>query len=99
VQVIGIMTEYAIKFPTEFDDREPEYADKGYLAGVRVAIGEEEIELTIYDQGRLEEEVRDEIERVGFFSEPRVVVVDRVARAEIEAAVERLAAGDFREVR
>jgi hypothetical protein len=93
---VSVVVSYELIFPDYLDDYEHETESKGYLVGVKVLIDGASIELAIYDQARLRQEVNDEIEASGFFSEARLVVVSRVTRDEISRAIDRLSAGGFR---
>jgi hypothetical protein len=92
------MAAYELHFPDYLDGYEVETEAKGYLVGVRVSVGEAVYELTVYDDVRLAQEIGDELRTSGHFAVANLLVVGEVTRAEISAAVERLAEAGFDEL-
>lgn len=85
------MRNYEIIFPDGFDDYAWEVEYKGWLSGVVVKFEGIDIRPVFYDPARLTQEINDEISDSGVFLERNVVVLDRVSRERIEAAVDFLA--------
>ncbi len=92
------MPAYELIFPDYLDDYEHETESKGYLVGVTVNYDGATIDLTIYDPTRLMQEVRDDVESTGYFTEARLLVVPRVTRDQIAQAVEEMAHGGFQQL-
>jgi hypothetical protein len=94
-----VPTPYEVRFPEYLDDYEVETEAKGYLAGVMVITEGRTVDLTVYDQVRLAQEISDDLgsERA-YFAMPNLLVVRSVTKAEISRAVERLARGSFRDL-
>jgi hypothetical protein len=91
------MASFEVIFPDYLDGYEHETESKGYLTGLRVIVGTRSIEFTVYDRERLSQEVTDEINAAGFFAEVNLLVVPRVTREAINAAINSLSAGEFRQ--
>jgi hypothetical protein len=77
----------------------PRSRQKGWLDGVVAEYDASEFRLVIYDEARLTQEVQDALASAGFFAEGNVLVVPQLTRECIDAAVERLSRGGFRDLR
>src|SRR5688500_4987104 len=87
---------YQISYPAgvEGDYDYWEIEQKGWM-DIVVAFDGKELPLSIYDRNRLDLDMRNEFERLGYFAARNLVVVSKVNRAEIEIAVAKLAARNF----
>lgn len=86
------MSGYSLKWPPDFDNHAWEIESKGRFAGLEVAVGARIIRPTFYDPVRLAQDVAAEIGNDGIFTEPCLIVIERVTRETIEATVANLAA-------
>ena len=88
---------YELTLPADLDEEAAAIIEtKGWLGEVTVAAsGARSFSLSFYDPVRLGQEIVDELDRSGFFSEPNLIVVPSVTRTHIEEAVRRLSETDF----
>lgn len=87
---------YQLTFPSGLDDYDwDDIESKGWLKGVVIAWGNQERELSIFDETRLLQAIRVDLERLGYAAIRNLIVVPRVARDEIEATISRLAERRF----
>lgn len=92
------MADYVIEFPDYFDEYAWEIEAKGYFADLTIVVGVRRLHPTFYDPVRLEQTYRDDLAADQYFAVGGLVVVPVVTRQHIEAAVERLSRGDFRDL-
>jgi hypothetical protein len=86
------MDRYNLIWPSDFDDYMWwEVENKGWLGVVEIWMNGEVVCPIFYDPGRLAQEIADGVSSKGYLFELRTIVVDRICRASIEAAVEKLA--------
>ncbi len=90
------MDQYLLKWPVDFDDYRWELESKGWFVGLEILVNGNEIKPMFYEPERLAQDIAQEMSVCGFFAEPCLIVVSRVTRELIEAAVEKLAStGDL----
>jgi hypothetical protein len=89
---------YIVRYPAHFDGEAAVIEAKGWLDGVVIEAAGSEYRPLFYDEVRLAQETRDALAQDGFFAERSVVVVQSVTREHIDAAVERLSRGGFKEI-
>jgi len=80
-----------LRLPDEFDDfyaREVE--DKGVFFRAIASISGREVSVTFYDPVRLAQDIEEEFRSRGSLSIPHLIVLERVTRENMRAAVERL---------
>jgi hypothetical protein len=77
-------------FDLPADEREWEWESKGYYPGARLTVSGKHYSLNFYDPVRLGQEIQGEFERGLVFSEPNLVVIKSVTRADMEQAAEQL---------
>ena len=87
---------FTLIFPDYFDRDAPLIEAKGYFDDATIETGTARFRPVLYDQERFAQEVADEIASAGVYSERDVVIVARVTRPAIEAAVSELNARGFR---
>ncbi|MEM7248200.1 MAG: hypothetical protein AAF533_22895 [Acidobacteriota bacterium] len=86
------MTPYTLNWPEEFESREWEIESKGWFAGLEIVIDGRCITPVFYDPVRLSQDISDELSRDLVFTETNLIVIERVCRESIVAAVAKLAA-------
>jgi len=91
----GEPSAYTIQFPEYFDSYAGEIEAKGVFTDVKIVVGDKTHEPVFYDLARLAQDIAADLERDGLFSVGAIVVVPRVTREEIEAAVATLSEGGF----
>lgn len=90
---------YQVSFPGNFDDYEwAEIEAKGWLDGVRIVRDGDTFTLAIFDEVRLPQAIRVDVERLGYFAANRLLVVPRVTREGIEIAIEKMAEREFQDL-
>jgi hypothetical protein len=85
-----------LRFPDDFDDyyaREVE--DKGVFFRAVASSGGREVPVTFYDPVRLAQDIEEEFRSRGSLSIPHLIVLERVTRENMRAAVEALGAEFF----
>jgi hypothetical protein len=85
------MTAYELKWPADFDEYAWEVESKGWFSDVTISARGRSIKPAFYDPSRLEQEIADEIADQGLFSERDLIVLEKVTKANIENAIEKLA--------
>ncbi len=81
---------FALTLPDNFDEYAWEVEAKGCFNDVFVDAGDGNISLSFYDPTRLHQEIQDSLKSgIPFFGR-NIVIVERVTRACIEAAVTTL---------
>tara|TARA_R110002096_G_C14661614_1_gene728101 strand:- start:21657 stop:21953 length:297 start_codon:yes stop_codon:yes gene_type:complete len=81
---------YKLSFLDWFDDRKEEVEQKGWHT-VKVEINDYVVEFEVYDQVRLMQDIAINVERAGYFTEERlIIVVTNVTRKNIEKAIENI---------
>jgi hypothetical protein len=83
-------SSHKLVLPEGFDDYAWEVEAKGVLWDVYLQYGDRKFQLTFYDPARLAQDVESELEERVTFFEPNLVVVRKVNRAEMNAAVNDL---------
>lgn len=87
---------YRIIFPDYFDGVAGEIEAKGYFNDVVVESGQLRFKPLFYDPVRVRQEYEDHLGGgAAAFAERNLVVVPKVTRAAIEAAIAELARADF----
>lgn len=86
---------YELRFPDYLDGYEMETEAKGYLPGVAVVVRGVKAMLTVYDPSRIAQQAADEVMADGFLAVSNLLVVGKVTRDGISAAVAKLADSDF----
>ena len=90
------MATYELILPDYFDADAALIEAKGWFGDAVVTVDDgRKFALSFYDPTRLSQEIADELERNGLFSEPNLVVVSTVARQSIERAVAQLSDAGF----
>jgi hypothetical protein len=80
-----------MRWPDYFDEQAPLIESKGWFADVLIEWNGQCYRPVFYDPIRLGQVVADELTHgAGFFRDPNLVVVDRVTRVCMEAAVTAL---------
>jgi hypothetical protein len=88
---------YRINFPEYFDDYATEIEAKGYFDDLTVEAGATRYKPLFYDTVRVRQEYEDHLASgAAAFAERNLVVLPKVIRATIEAAIDELARTDFR---
>ena len=86
------MDRYKLIWPSDFDDYTWwEVENKGWLGLIEIWIDGDVVCPAFYDSATMAQEIAGEVSSEGYFFEPRTIVVDRICRESIEAAVEKLA--------
>lgn len=82
---------FEINFPEYLEGYELETESKGYLVDVVIRSGARVCRLTIYDPGRLQQEIADEVHASGSLALSNVLIVEKVTReCVIDALSERV---------
>ncbi|MBM7788667.1 hypothetical protein [Tenggerimyces flavus] len=89
------MVEIEVTFPEDLDGYEGIIESKGCLFGVRAVVDGVVHEVTVYDEVRLMQELRDELQARGSSLIVKMLVVPRVTREEIVQAIRRFARSGF----
>lgn len=87
---------FEVTFPPDFDERELEIADDGIFREAELVRGGQRATVTFYDVARMRFAMQ--VFETGWtaqFAEPNLIVLKRVDRAHILAAIEDLAKSDF----
>jgi hypothetical protein len=84
------MSSFSFVLPSDFADYEWEVTAKGYFFDAQMTVSGKRYRLNFYDDVRLGQEIESELERVGVFFEPNLVIVRSVTRVDMERAAERL---------
>ncbi len=85
-----------MRWPDYFDEQAPFIESKGWFADVLIEWDGRRYRPVFYDPVRLRQVVDDELASgAGIFREPNLVVIDRVTRDCMEAAITALIGGDF----
>jgi hypothetical protein len=84
------MSDFVLRFPSEFDDYAWEVEAKGWLDGVEVVWEGAVIRLTVYDPVRLAQEIEEEVAASRVLAFSNLVVVPAVTRTVMERAVRSL---------
>jgi hypothetical protein len=88
---------YRINFPEYFDDYATEIEAKGYFDDLTVDAGGARYKPLFYDTARLRQEYEDHLRGgAAAFAERNLVVLPKVTKATIEAAIDELARTGFR---
>jgi hypothetical protein len=82
--------QFEVVFPEHFDLDASLIEAKGSFSGVEVRTGNLVWRPVFFDPVRLQQEVADALDSDGYFQEPTLIVVTKITRAEIEAAVQRI---------
>ena len=90
-----VIVAYRIRYPPHFETDGQIIEAKGWFLGVVVEVDGVEHYPMFYDPDRLSQECADAVARNGFFYEQNIVVVPRVTRDHIEAAVDKLSRSGF----
>lgn len=85
------MKNYTLEWPADFEDYSWELESKGWFSGLLVIVNGKTFRPSFYDPVRLSQDIEEEIAAVGFFSEPSLIVVDRVCRESMVSAIAKLA--------
>jgi hypothetical protein len=89
-------SKYRIEFPDYFDSYIGELEAKGYFADLVIHAAGRRYRPTFYDPIRLGQEVKDALSAGAVcFSEANLVIVDKISRDALEAAVAQLSGQDF----
>ncbi|MEU8358392.1 hypothetical protein AB0C27_20475 [Nonomuraea sp. NPDC048882] len=87
---------FSVRWPHYFDEQAPLIEAKGWFSDVLVEREGQYYRPVFYDPVRLGQEIAEEMSNgAGFFREPNLVVVDRVTRDHIEAAISALVDNGF----
>ena len=85
------MDDYTLNWPPDFDDFAWELESKGWFVGLEVVVGDRILRPTFYDPIRLSQDMDAELRSSGIFTQPVIIVIKRLSRESIEAAIEKLA--------
>ena len=80
-----------LELPEDFDDYAWEVESKGWFGDARVRLGSRSYQVTFYDPTRLAQELDDELKGAAVFIERNLLVVRRVDREHMLAAIGELA--------
>jgi hypothetical protein len=90
---------FTTHFPNDFDDYAEEIEAKGYFADLLIESEGVRYKPIFYDTVRFRQEYEDHLDRgAAAFAERNIVLVKAVTRASVEAAVDELARGGFRQL-
>lgn len=81
-------SEFELRLPPDFDDGL--WDSKGYFEGAELVVQGDEYRLVFYDPVRLMQDAQAEVESVGFFFEPNLIVVESIRPDLMRKAVERI---------
>jgi len=84
------MSSFTLVLPEDFHDYEWEVEAKGYFTEAKLSASGKNYRLNFFESVRLQQEIKSDLERVGVFFEPNLVVVSSVTRANMERAAEVL---------
>ncbi|WP_299390695.1 hypothetical protein [Pelagibius sp.] len=84
------MGNYQIVWPSDFDRIEWLLESKGVLFDIEVKVGDHTIMATFYDPVRLSQDIEEEIQSSGFFSETFIIVLERLTKRNIEATLDKM---------
>ena len=87
--------EFELMFPDDFDDEEWLISAKGYVSDLVVAAGARRFRLNFFDPVRLNQEAQSAVEELPCLVERNLVIVSKVDRKHITAAVSWLAKRGF----
>lgn len=85
------MNKYTLKWPADFENYSWQIESKGWFVGLEIIVGEKVLRPTFYDPVRLSQDVAEEITSDGFFTEPCLIVINKVTQESIERAIADLA--------
>ncbi|MFD7158496.1 hypothetical protein ACFV9C_28130 [Kribbella sp. NPDC059898] len=86
---------FEIKFPEYLEGYEFATESKGYLVDVVIRSGTRMCRLTIYDPGRLQQEIADEIHAAGSLALSNVLIVEKVTREYVIDALSERVESEF----
>jgi hypothetical protein len=90
--------DYVVRYPSHFEAEAQMIESKGWLDGLIIETADAEYRPVLYDEARLAQEARDALASSGLFAERSIVVLPRLTRENIDAAVERLSRGSFAQI-
>jgi hypothetical protein len=77
--------EFELRLPDDFE--QALWSTKGYFPGAELVVKNKAYRLTFYDPIRLGQDAIAEVENGTFFFEKNLIVVEKVERQNLEAAV------------
>ena len=89
--MLNNMKQYALKWPSDFEDCAWQLESKGWFEGLEIVVDGRTLKPVFYDSVRLSQEIADEISRTGFFFEHFLIVISKVTKELMEQAVADLA--------
>jgi hypothetical protein len=84
-----------VRWPDDFDEYAWELEYKGWFEGVTVDWNGVSIRLAFFDPVRLGQEIGHELARSSYFREPNLLVIEKVTRDHMEAAIAALSEEDL----
>ena len=85
------MIEYTLKWPADFENYSWQIESKGWFVGLEIHVGGKTLKPTFYDPVRLSQDIAEEISSGGLFTEPCLIVINKVTQELIERAIADLA--------
>ncbi|WP_203883778.1 hypothetical protein [Planotetraspora kaengkrachanensis] len=79
-----------VRWPDYFDDYASVIEVKGWFGDVTVEWNGVRIQPVFYDPVRLSQEISDELAGGSYFREPNLIVIEKVTRDHMEAAIAAL---------
>jgi hypothetical protein len=91
------MTPYTLTWPDGFENFSWELESKGWFVGLEIVVEGKTLRPTFYDPVRLAQDIAEDISNSGVFSEPYLIVIERLTPKNIESTIASLAeSGELR---